>query len=59
MNIFEGLKNSSTSDYSDSSDTMADIGASINVLTVMARASQKFAIKEDVLSVRPCSLLLP
>lgn len=38
---------------------MADISASINVLTVMARASQNVAFQEDVFPVSPCSLLLP
>lgn len=59
MDIFQGLRNSSTSDFSNSNDSMADISASINVLTVMARASQNVAFQEDVFPVSPCSLLLP
>ncbi|XP_044024247.1 adhesion G-protein coupled receptor F1 isoform X2 [Siniperca chuatsi] len=47
MDIFEGLKNSSTLD-SDSSDTMADIIASINILGVMAIASNTIVLQEDV-----------
>ncbi|KAL7388681.1 hypothetical protein ABVT39_018919 [Epinephelus coioides] len=47
-NIFEGLKNSSTL-KSDSDNLMADLSASINVLNVMASASEKFALQEDVL----------
>ncbi|XP_033504313.2 adhesion G protein-coupled receptor F4 [Epinephelus lanceolatus] len=46
-NIFEGLKNSST--LKSDSDLMADLSASINVLNVMASASEKFALQEDVL----------
>ncbi|XP_040919861.1 adhesion G-protein coupled receptor F3 isoform X2 [Toxotes jaculatrix] len=47
LDIFEGLKNSSAVN-SDSSDTVADIGASINVLGVMASASQKVVLGDSV-----------
>ncbi|XP_028254010.1 adhesion G-protein coupled receptor F2 [Parambassis ranga] len=47
MDIFEGLKNSSTS-RSDA-NSIADIGASINILNTMASASQTVVIKEEVL----------
>ncbi|KAM7395822.1 hypothetical protein PAMA_007214 [Pampus argenteus] len=43
--IFEGLKNTTTS---DSDDSMADIRASINVLTVMFNASETFALQENI-----------
>ncbi|XP_068610178.1 adhesion G protein-coupled receptor F4 [Brachionichthys hirsutus] len=46
--IFEGLRSSSTSD-SDSVDATADISASIDVLNVMARASELVVLQEDVL----------
>lgn len=49
LDIFQGLKN--TSNEPDSSDTIADIDASINVLNMMTRASEYFALQEDVLSV--------
>ncbi|TMS12345.1 Adhesion G-protein coupled receptor F3 [Larimichthys crocea] len=45
--IFQGLKNSSTAD-SESGDTTADIGASINILNVMANASQNIVLNDDV-----------
>ncbi|XP_076613054.1 adhesion G-protein coupled receptor F3 [Chaetodon auriga] len=48
MDIFNGLKNTTASD-SDSSDTMADVTASISVLNVMAIASQYVPLQEDVL----------
>nr|XP_046228186.1 adhesion G protein-coupled receptor F4 [Scatophagus argus] len=47
MNIFEGLKNQSASD-SDSSDTIADVSASISVLNLMARATENVALQDDV-----------
>ncbi|XP_068199406.1 adhesion G-protein coupled receptor F3 [Antennarius striatus] len=48
LDIFEGLKNSSLSE-SDSVDTTADIIASIDVLDLMARASESVVLQEDVL----------
>ncbi|XP_070782299.1 adhesion G protein-coupled receptor F4 [Enoplosus armatus] len=45
--IFGGLKNSSTLN-TDSSDTLADISASINILNVMASASENVVLQEDV-----------
>ncbi|KAK5853313.1 hypothetical protein PBY51_007111 [Eleginops maclovinus] len=45
--IFEGLKNSSLSD--DSSDSTADVTASINVLNVMARATKFIVLEESIL----------
>lgn len=57
FDIFQGLKN--TSNEADSSDTVADIDASIVVLNMMARASEYFALQEDVFSVSPYWLLLP
>ncbi|XP_023270923.1 adhesion G protein-coupled receptor F4-like [Seriola lalandi dorsalis] len=47
MNIFAGLKNSSIYD-SGSDDSMADIGASINILSVMAVGSENVALQEEV-----------
>lgn len=54
MDIFEGLKNTSTPDSdpeseSDSSDAMADISASVDVLKVMATASGNVVLEEAVL----------
>ncbi|XP_026197522.1 adhesion G-protein coupled receptor F3-like isoform X2 [Anabas testudineus] len=46
MNIFQGLMNNSAS---ASSDNIADITASINILTVMADASNNIALQEEVL----------
>lgn len=48
VNIFEGLLNSSTS---ASSDNIADVTASINILNVMANASNYNILQEDVLPV--------
>ncbi|KAM7368262.1 hypothetical protein PAMP_014502 [Pampus punctatissimus] len=45
MVIFEGLKNTSTS---DSDNSMADIRASIGVLAVMSKASENFALQENI-----------
>ncbi|XP_031733169.1 adhesion G protein-coupled receptor F5-like [Anarrhichthys ocellatus] len=53
MNIFSGLKNSSTSE-SDSSYYIANIIASINILDVMARASENVNLQDGVLPVSPC-----
>ncbi|XP_029281742.1 adhesion G protein-coupled receptor F4 [Cottoperca gobio] len=47
--IFSGLKNSSTS-YDNTSDTTADIFASINILNVMAEASLDTPLQEGVLN---------
>ncbi|KAG8011087.1 hypothetical protein GBF38_005745, partial [Nibea albiflora] len=47
MDIFQGLKNSSTA-KSESSDATADISASINVLNVMASASENVDLNDDV-----------
>ncbi|XP_008302533.1 probable G-protein coupled receptor 115 [Stegastes partitus] len=47
QSIFEGLKNSSTIDP-DSSDSTADIAASINVLDTMSKASKNNALQEDI-----------
>lgn len=52
MDIFEGLKNSSKF-VSDSSDTMADISASIIILGVMANASKNIVLQEGVFPVSP------
>ncbi|XP_029984801.1 adhesion G protein-coupled receptor F4 [Sphaeramia orbicularis] len=49
LNIFEGLQNNSDFD-SDSSDTIADISASVNILNVMASASNNIPLGEKVLS---------
>uniref|UniRef100_A0A7N6FCD0 Adhesion G protein-coupled receptor F3b n=1 Tax=Anabas testudineus TaxID=64144 RepID=A0A7N6FCD0_ANATE len=46
MNIFQELMNNSAS---ASSDNIADITASINILTVMANASNNIAFQEEVL----------
>ncbi|XP_068565317.1 adhesion G-protein coupled receptor F3 [Cebidichthys violaceus] len=47
-NIFTGLKNISTSE-SYSSDSIADVIASINILDVMARASENITLQADIL----------
>lgn len=57
MDIFGGLKNSS-SYSSDSSDGTADISASINILSVMARGSKNVDLDEEVFPVSPQWLLL-
>lgn len=54
--IFQGLRNSSTSG-DDTSETMADIDESINVLDVMARASGNIKLEEDLYPVRLMLLL--
>ncbi|XP_026197523.1 adhesion G-protein coupled receptor F3-like [Anabas testudineus] len=46
MKIFQGLMNNSAS---ASSDNIADITASINILTIMANASNNIALQEEVL----------
>ncbi|KAK9531126.1 hypothetical protein VZT92_010570 [Zoarces viviparus] len=48
MNIFSGLKNNSASE-SNSSYSIADIIASINVLDVMAQATEYVTLQDDVL----------
>ncbi len=50
--IFKELKNISALN-SDSSDTTADITASINILTVMASASENIDLNEDIFPVSP------
>lgn len=50
MNIFQGLKNSSTSN-SDSSESMADIDASITILDVMSSASNNIVLQQEVFPV--------
>ncbi|XP_034755690.1 adhesion G-protein coupled receptor F1 [Etheostoma cragini] len=48
--IFAGLKNSSTAILaSNSSNSMGDIGASIDVLNVMSSGSKNVALQEDLL----------
>ncbi|KAI3364066.1 hypothetical protein L3Q82_010895 [Scortum barcoo] len=49
LDIFEGLKNSSRSNAA-ASDSIADIGASINVLNVMSKASKNVILGEEVLT---------
>lgn len=52
MDIFEGLYNDSISPFSDN---IADITASINILNVMASASNNVAVfQEDILPVSHC-----
>lgn len=58
MDIFSGLKNNSVYDP-DEVETMADTSASINILNVMANASGRVVLQEDVLYVRPCLLQFP
>ncbi|XP_030262132.1 adhesion G protein-coupled receptor F5 [Sparus aurata] len=48
MDIFSGLKNNSVYDP-DEVETMADTSASINILNVMANASGRVVLQEDVL----------
>ncbi|KAF7642607.1 hypothetical protein LDENG_00255000 [Lucifuga dentata] len=51
LDIFAGLKNSSKTSLEDSSNTenrMADLTASINVLNMMASASEYFVLEEAV-----------
>ncbi|XP_042246566.1 adhesion G protein-coupled receptor F4-like [Thunnus maccoyii] len=49
MDIFGGLKNSSTTNSTDSSSIMADLSASINILSVMSSASVNFALEDSVI----------
>ncbi|XP_042245565.1 adhesion G-protein coupled receptor F3-like [Thunnus maccoyii] len=49
MDIFAGLQNSSMADSTNSSSIMADLGASINILSVMSSASVNIALQESVL----------
>ena len=58
MGIFAGLSNSSTTNSTDSSSVMAEVGASIGVLDVMSSASQNIDLEESVFPVSPCQLLL-
>ncbi|XP_007567797.1 adhesion G protein-coupled receptor F5 [Poecilia formosa] len=48
MNIFEGVKNSSSLSSDGSGDDVADIGASIGIIGVMANASVNIVLNEDV-----------
>lgn len=57
MDIFSGLKNNSSNQ--SEVETMADTSASINILNVMANASGRVVLQEDVLYVRPCLLQFP
>ncbi|KAM9339189.1 adhesion G-protein coupled receptor F1 [Symphorus nematophorus] len=50
MDIFNGITNSSTPDSgSESDETMADISASVNILNVMAKASDNVVLEEGIL----------
>lgn len=51
MNIFEGLVNSSSL---ASTDNIADITGSLNVLNLMSSASSYFPLHESVLPVSHC-----
>lgn len=51
VNIFKGIWNSTAVNDSDSSETMADISTSINILRVMSRASENVRLQEDVFPV--------
>ncbi|XP_067428732.1 adhesion G protein-coupled receptor F5-like [Thunnus thynnus] len=48
VGIFAGLSNSSTTNSTDSSSVMAEVGASIGVLDVMSSASQNIDLEESV-----------
>ncbi|KAM9354201.1 adhesion G-protein coupled receptor F3 [Pholidichthys leucotaenia] len=49
LHIFEGVKNSSLSFTSESSDNTADISSIINVFTKMEKASEQTELNEDTL----------
>lgn len=51
MEIFEGLSNNTAS---MSSDNIADITASINIMNIMASASNNIALQEDIFPVSHC-----
>ncbi|XP_060908736.1 adhesion G protein-coupled receptor F4 [Labrus mixtus] len=48
LNIFAQLKNNSAGGYSDSTETMANINASIDILEKMARASENVVLNEEI-----------
>lgn len=57
--IFQGLINILTYNDSNSSNIIADIGTSVNILNMMARSSENVPLQEEVFPVSPCVLLLP
>lgn len=51
VDIFKGIWNNTAVNDSDSSETIADISTSINILHVMSRASENVLLQEDVFPV--------
>lgn len=51
LDIFDGIWNNTAVNDSDSSNTIADISTSINILKMMSRASENFELQEDVFPV--------
>lgn len=51
VDIFKGIWNNTAVNDSDSSETIADISTSINILQVMSRASENVRLQEDVFPV--------
>lgn len=49
--IFNGIWNNTAVNDSDSSETIADISMSINILEVMSQASKNVPLQEDVFPV--------
>lgn len=51
LDIFDGIWNNTVINDSDSSNTIADISTSINILNMMSRASENVDLQEDVFPV--------
>lgn len=51
LDIFDGIWNNTAVNDSDSSDTIADISTSINILSMMSSASENVNLQEDVFPV--------
>lgn len=51
LDIFEGIRNNTAVNHSDSSDTFADISTSINILNMMSNASENIHLQEDIFPV--------
>lgn len=49
--IFNGIWNITAVNDSDTSETIADISTSINILQVMSKASENVPLQEDVFPV--------
>lgn len=51
LDIFDGIWNNTGVNNSDSSDTIADISTSINILNMMSRGSENIDLQEEVFPV--------